>query len=726
MKLSLIAVIAVAFLTTTILYGQDKEEIESEFWAASAQEILDKSYPEEWSDESLIILTDDRYQQYINSGKNVYITSRKHQIMKIQDQSSLEDFSEISLDKDSKVSYLWSTYSKNETIIGIRLIKPDGTIKVIDVEKEEVIEDEKRKIAIPGLEIGDIIDLYIFTRNKEKEFDGMELYNPIETTIKDYYPIVDYRIAVEVENDFFLNMNTYNGAPEVKEEPTDRRATKRYVVEAKNLEKIETNRWYYPLVEEPAIKIQVAFARSYSNEKYTNAFTGEDGERKAEVTKEDILDYYKRKYSKVKKSRAKDIAKHLKNKGISDTREMFREALEYIRFYDNTFYFEGSLAHEAGIIGDYPSPSCYDFYFGRFESLIPVMYDLRSLCMILDVSYDELLVQPRYDGPMKDMLIKNNARRGIRINLDPPLYLLEYSENMTFDQIPANLEGAEVYIGKVEKDRKVVDLLLEKLPVSSAQDNFYKEKIKLSLTDDVKNVIVNRSYDITGHFKNAYRYDFTSWIEFLEEDYEVFDTANHFYDCGSKKAKKSSSEKFASLKAERQTQSEEFLIKQVEREWDAKIDNYTDQPINTGRYGINRAFEFENNFTIMDKFVKKAGPNVIFEIGKFIGGQIEIEKEDRKRESNIYLDYAKTYSYDIDLKIPEGYTVKGVDKLNVSVENETGGFTATAAVKDGVLKITTTKTYKKHYLDASQWDLMLPWLDAASDYSKLKVLLKKV
>jgi hypothetical protein len=270
-------IIAIVLLLSTVCFAQDKEELEARFWSGSAQDILGKVLPAEWAEESAVIITDDRYQQYINTEENVYITTSKHQVLKIQDQSARDDFSEISLDKDSNISFLWNTYSKSETKIEIRLIKPLGSLVVIDVKKEEVTEDKIRKIAIPSLEIGDIIDLYLYTNSKEKNYDGIALYAPLESPIKDSYPILDYRIVVEVENDFFLYMNTFNGAPAVKEEATDRSATKMYAVEAHNLDKIDTNRGYYPIVEEPCIKMQVAFARSRNNENYANIFKGEDG-----------------------------------------------------------------------------------------------------------------------------------------------------------------------------------------------------------------------------------------------------------------------------------------------------------------------------------------------------------------------------------------------------------------------------------------------------------------
>jgi hypothetical protein len=715
----------IALLISVITMAQDREELEERFWKDSGATIIKKAIPTGWENESAIILTDHRYYQYINSGATVYFTSSKHELIKIQDQSALDGFSEISLDKDSKVSFLWNTYSKNETTIGIRLIKPDGSIVVIDIEKEEVVEDDLRKIAVPNLEVGDIIDLYLFSKNKEKEGDGLEVYPAIETTIKDDYPIVNYRIAMEVENDFFLNMNTYNGAPAVKEEPTDRNATKMYVVEAQNLEKLNAKRWYYPFVEEPTVKIQVAFARKKRNERYAPIFKGKDGERKATVTEEDVLDFYDRKFYKVSKGMANDVFNYIDNLNLNTKEEKFTAALEWIRFYKNTKYFEGVFAYQAELIRSQPNPGCYEYYFSRFENSTQVINLLRALCLKLDVDYDILMAQPRFDSKIKDLLIKANARTGIRINTPTPLYFFAYSENMTMSRFPSILEGAEVYVGKVEKNKKITSIATETLPVSTANDNVYTETMTLSLTEDKKNLQLSRTTEATGHFIEDYIYSWISWVDFLEEDYEKYPEQDHFYNCGKKKEIKNNTASFQSL---RDKTTENYLKnreKAAEREWRATLENYTSEIVQSGRYGKNSALITRESFIIQDKYIKKAGPNYIIEIGKFIGSQIEIEKKERNRKVAIYMDYAKKYAYAIDLIIPEGYTVKGIDQLNQSVENETGGFTTTAVMEGTLLKLRSIKTYKKNYLKASEWPQMLPWLDTALEFNQAKVLLQK-
>lgn len=726
MRLSLLTIIALCF--TILAQGQSKleKELQEKFWNKTGADITAIDIPEKWSDESAVIIKDHRYIQYINSGKVVYFKSNKHQMIKIQDKASLEGFSEISLSKDSKISFGWATSSRKETTIGIRIIKPDGTISLVDIEKEEVLEDDTRKIAIPNLEIGDIIDLYIQTDRKERDYDGLDVYPAVETTIKDNYPILDYRIAVEVENDFFLNMNTYNGAPAVKEEETDRKATKMYVVEAQNVEKLETSRWYYPLVEEPSVKLQVAFARKKSNEDAAEIFKGEDGERKATATKADVLDYFDRKFNKTYSGSAKEVIFHITKGKYKTQAEKLKAGLEYIRFNRYTRFFEPIFAYQADIVAGTPRTKCYNLYYGIYERDAQVINDLRAISEAFNIDYDIVLAQPRYDGKLDDLLIKSNARVGIRFNTEEPLYFFDFNENMTLERFPASLEGAEAYVGSVIKKKKISSVKRTTLSTSTAADNVYKEAIDLRLSDDKKGFEMRRKLSASGHFESEYMFSWIHWSDFIKEDYSTYKDQEHFYECGSKKELQRYSEQFEALESKKLEEFRERREKSTDREWDAAtVKDYTTQVVNTGRYGINTPLVVRERMTLKDGYIKKAGNNLIIEIGKFIGSQVELEKKERERSVDIYLGYAKTYVYEINLEIPAGYSVKGLDALNNSIDNVTGNFITTAIMEGNVLKVKTIKTYKSNYLKSEQWNDMSKWLDAAFEFNQAKVLLQK-
>src|SRR5690606_29317469 len=130
-------------------------------------------------------------------------------------------------------------------------------------------------------------------------------------------------------------------------------------------------------------------------------------------------------------------------------------------------------------------------------------------------------------------------------------------------------------------------------------------------------------------------------------------------------------------------------------------------------------FEIEN-------LTKKAGPNLIVDIGRFIERQTEVKEDQVARTRAVSMPYARSFSNRILFTIPDGYVVEGVDKLNMKVENETGGFTSSASVSGKTLTILTKKYYTRNAYTAEEWSKLVPFLNAATTFFSSKVLLKKV
>ncbi|MEM8907866.1 MAG: hypothetical protein AAGD05_08480, partial [Bacteroidota bacterium] len=80
----------------------------------------------------------------------------------------------------------------------------------------------------------------------------------------------------------------------------------------------------------------------------------------------------------------------------------------------------------------------------------------------------------------------------------------------------------------------------------------------------------------------------------------------------------------------------------------------------------------------------------------------------------------------IRIELPDGYQIKGLDKLNKSVENATGGFISTAVVEGNELKISTRKFYHNNFEPAANWPMMIEFLEAAYQFTQEKVLFKKI
>ena len=89
------------------------------------------------------------------------------------------------------------------------------------------------------------------------------------------------------------------------------------------------------------------------------------------------------------------------------------------------------------------------------------------------------------------------------------------------------------------------------------------------------------------------------------------------------------------------------------------------------------------------------------------------------------MPYARSIEFNIELQIPDGYSVEGVAALNKKVENETGAFTAIASATDKVVSIKLKKYYTHNFEPLKNWEKLLAFIDATNDWGNSKLLLKK-
>ncbi len=137
----------------------------------------------------------------------------------------------------------------------------------------------------------------------------------------------------------------------------------------------------------------------------------------------------------------------------------------------------------------------------------------------------------------------------------------------------------------------------------------------------------------------------------------------------------------------------------------------------------NPDFIYSTRFTI-DGWIKKAGNNYIFEIGKLIGSQLELKPDQRNRKVDVYMPFPRTYEYTIEVDIPAGYKVEGLDKLVQNKSNGSGSFVATAQTGN-TIHIKVSKIYNNTIEPVSHWPKLVEIIDAANNYLAQKILLKK-
>jgi hypothetical protein len=276
-KISLSVLLLLILLPVSVLADDPRDHVKAVreiVWAWDKPEFRNYDLPPGYENESAVILA--RHQHIEATSKNrfrmnaflvgdinreLFYTNIDRRMVKINDLSALNEFAELSFREETRIrGYLRS--NKLKTIVGARVIKPDGNIFEIAIDDEAVAVTEGKKererlkkVAIPGLQVGDILDYFIC--------DEMELetYNapPEIVTFFASYPVLKYSIHCEFGNKLTVEYRSINGAPEMKSTVD---ADNNYILEAEaqNLMKVpalDEMRWISPYRSLPMIHMYV-------------------------------------------------------------------------------------------------------------------------------------------------------------------------------------------------------------------------------------------------------------------------------------------------------------------------------------------------------------------------------------------------------------------------------------------------------------------------------------
>ena len=716
--------LTILFLAFSIFsFSQSKEQLEAKdfFWGNSDAYKKSTDIPKKWANESAVILYKNENYDFHKFGKNVTYTSSVRKRIKLLDKAAVEEFSEFAFKsrfRSSKGRYTWK--EKGNNYVGVKIVKPDGSEIEIDVEKESVEVDGETKVAIANLEIGDIIDYYFFRLEPFKATYSFG-FDPVETNLGEEYPIVDFKLFFETENDFFINFNSYNDAPKFTQISTEKKNMRRYELVASDIEKNEYTRWFYPLLELPSYKFQVYFARSGKFEDRALAFLPEkENIIKTSVSKEEVLDLYDNRFKP--DGDIGDVRGFFKKKTFKNDTEKVTEAYYFMRHYYLTRFVEAIFIKDAKIMYN---PFTY---YGNPVFIQNQKQFVRHFTEFLKhekIKYEIVVAKKRFDGSIDDLLIEKNVNVLIKVNTSTPLYAQLFSVHTNINEFSPLIEDTDVYL--LSPTRNKIDVVKRgKLPTSTHLDNETKKEITLSLNEDFSGITISSVNSHKGHSKKDEQYERLMFSDYVAEDYAKYETKS-FIDLIRRKKDKARYKKELDALAQKikEKQKEKFENSAKTEYFVEEIEDYTYKINDTGRYGLETYFTFTETFNAKSALIKKAGPNYIIEIGKLIGGQINLEEKERNRTANIYAQNARSFNYNITFNIPEGYTVVGLDKLNKSVDNDAGAFISTALIEGGTLIIKTSKQYKHNYEPSSNWNKMIAFLDEANQFTNEKILLKK-
>ena len=682
--------------------------------------------PAQWSDKSVVMLAKKVHMSFdkkgwgwgiISNGTTAEAFMVVRKMLALNDAAAIEQFSEF--------------YYQKSDAIGVTVIKPNGEeysvgledAVAVDTDVPSVYRDKYHsegyfKIAIPNLEVGDIIDYYKVY--KESYASTVSVTTPMATDI----PIVQQELVLDVHKDWTVYHESFRGAPSFIEDKSGglngkgkkTKKVRRIVLKSEMLEAIEDVRWQN-ILEGPVVKFMAVPPKQQPKSKMV-INKGMD----PKVLFYSVLKAELGTYSLHVLEQCNEMYRHSdrKNKSLSETVDMIYTGCRtnFLKSPNQGFEQHGyALSRRYSRMND-----------GIFVDFIRGMFDRY------DMKVEFAMAVPAKYGPIDEVVGIDEVVFGVYIpKIDEYFWPIDnYSRS---DSYPNRMLGAtglriseDDFFDKKKTYKKFT------LPKSSADYNTYHTEMNAVLLPD-NSMDVDVNIDLTGWYREAYSGLFLYNIYYIRD--EVLSTF-------SEKAKKrilkqeKKEEKFRKMKKIRNDnlrERVEFDKKQIEVRKEM-LDNWIKDEykvkevkehslLSNGVTDDEGILSMNFKFT-SDGYVKKAGPNLIFDIGLLIQEQLKLEEDEMKfRDQEVLLNNAKLITNTISVTIPNGYTVNGIEELNFDFESDVASFSSVVKQDGNTIMVDTRKVYKKERFGAENWGNMVEFLELAYKFCQGKLVLKK-
>ncbi|HWV68377.1 DUF3857 domain-containing protein [Chitinophaga sp.] len=664
--------------------------------------------------------------KYIGIGfkvqKDIFYSNTAREMIKLNDKAALDEYSQFSFKKFRSLnSYFHSGLST--TIVGVRIIKPDGTMKEVNVDEEIVNEEDgqqqRSKLAIPDLQVGDVIDYFV--RVEELK----DINSPIDAqtfVLGDDKPIMQYSVHCEVSDKYFVRYRTANGAPDFKVRRDDDGAVFDLLV--KNIPSLPVDLWMSPYRQIPMVRMDILFGTRL-----------EEGQKAGEIRHNPVPSEVKNVAAKKLAAEAQPVwlsSGSLKH-GVKDLMKEYKSengkipedsvaayiyyAFRYLVFYKVTGDDKIMVGHER----NYVVPDNRKF-----------LQFLHEVFRGLDIRAEFVLVTSRYGPGQEELLNADDYEYMLRTQSGKPFFMCADGIFTNCNYVPAAYEGQNAPIVDLKnygmfKGKKDVPVGVEvKLKETTANENMQIEQMKISLNEDMQAVNVNRHTILKGNLRQGEQKRLLLFEDYYEEERKALGSRKSVFEqLGNTRGKSTLPDEYKNAFAKARGEQKDYFNEEIKDQFDIAAKEL--QSFNIEKMGLHHTdpdFVYNTKFTL-EGLVKRAGNNYILEAGKLIGGQLKVKPEQRDRKVDVYQPFARSFEYDIELAIPEGYSLEGADKLNRQVDNECGSFTVKAAVEANKLRLHIRKAYKNSFVPVAKWPNLLQVIDAASDFGNQKILFKK-
>ena len=692
------------------------DEIQKEMWETSDKDFHVSDIPEKWKNKSAVIIAELHRFEYRKAVIVAMLQDKQynHFRIKLLDNNAVNKYSELSYPANEPGNTAAATGLR--VYAGFKVIKPDGKEVMVDLKNAVKMEmsgpDGKAgyyKIAIPNLEPGDIIDYYICLENERQIASPVVFFDPFIYNLPQEYPLMKQKLQFRIQRKCYINLRSLNGAPKLKMVVDEENDEQYYSLEDGDRDGIADVKWLYSNRDVPTIKFRATFAAGAATYR-ENTFLGLQGEVKSTVLPGEIAKFANS--VPLTYISTKELSKYMKANfsSVKDHVALSTEAYNFLR-NDLLDVSQVRLLNELG-------PYAY-----RERDFLSMF---TSFLKSKKIAHDIVVCVRRNLSSLEDVVLENELEFLVRVRKgDEYVYFTNPDIHRTAGSIPSLFQSTEAYAldGLLSPNKRIAKKIT--IPSTSAGDNHLRTEITL-LAGDFPHASMSVKKIYKGITKLHAQHGLLDVFDAIDEDktkkypeVQIDDLPINNRDVKKYEAAK------ASYLSERDKKRLENAKESFQGEYDFAFKDFTSfKVLETGRY--NESPEMSVTFDMStEELIKKTGPNFLVDLGKLVEKQVKIEKEETERPFGIYFDYPRTFSHHIVFEIPDGYEVQGLEKFNIKVENDAGGFVSTAKQENRKVIIETYKHYDKFTLPKEEWPSVLSFLNAAENFAGQKVLLRK-
>ena len=682
------------------------QKVRQEVWDNTPVDFKKRAVPEKFKKESAVILS---YYKELSTDYHrkatteLFISGRltrqidcedmERMLIQINDKKALKDYSEFSFLTKSK-KWQGGYHHTTNTIMGIRVLKKDGTVQVVDFDDYVDVKEGKKgkelsqKIAVPGLEIGDCIDVFSLDQIDTQE----QQLDPFVFFLRQSEPVLYSRIHCVLDQSLATVYRSMNGAPEFKQ-TTDK--DKNAVLDLTMDQPVdaEPSVWYNATVQSPYIMMFITPTK-------TKTVIVEKAMRQKGVrANPDVAPILQDDWKLMKTYVSKN---GYSPSGLSG---------KYTRVYKALKNADLSAEEKADRIASFK----YTCAGTSQESFNVVPNYLRKLGVELEMG----ITTPLGELPVDQLINYNSTTWFFRLK-GTDLYYFPGVYPKVASEIPFIYQGRKAYMQDAEAPFEI--------PVSKASDNRSVVSVKASLDGTKMNI--SRRVVYSGEQKMFGQSVCSPEVSLYGPDhleaywrYLKYDDIDPYCIFPKKNA---SNIKAAFAEYKQKEQADQFK---------EEVAGYHESdPVKVSGYGVDCVgirkdsadFVYHVDYE-MEGLVKRAGSSMMLAVGKLIGEQMKLEGNDRIRKDRIWRKMAFADEWNIEVALPKGYqaSAESLKKLNITVSNDCGEFAVKASAGAGKIIVHVSKSFLHREEPVANWDKVLKLVDACSAFNEKQVVITK-